>query len=143
MPSELRVRLVDISELKGHERTDECRLKALKDEIESDGILKKPIVVDERTKVILDGHHRVEALRLLGCSRIPVCLVNYASEKIGVKGTNKNLEVTKPKVLEAALKGEPFPPKSTWHYVTFSKTIKHISYIQRRVDIPLKDLKRE
>jgi len=143
MPSELRVRLVDISELKGHERTDECRLKALKDEIESDGILKKPIVVDERTRVILDGHHRVEALRLLGCSRIPVCFVNYASEKIGVKGTNKNLEVTKPKVLEAALKGEPFPPKSTWHYVTFSKTIKHISYIQRRVDIPLKDLKRE
>ena len=140
--SEVKVKLVDINELKGHERTDEARLKALKDEIESDGILKKPIVVDEKTRVILDGHHRLEALRLLGCSKIPVYFVNYMSEKIGVKSMNKDLEITKPKVVEAALKGRPFPPKSTWHYITFSKIIRHISHIQRRVDIPLKDLKK-
>lgn len=137
----LYVCIVHIRKLKGHERTDDVKLKALKDEIESDGILKRPIVVDEKTNVVLDGHHRIEALRLLGCSKIPVCYVNYECEKIGVKSTYKDLEITKPKVVEAALRGDPFPPKSTWHYITFSKRMKHISYIQKRVDIPLENLK--
>ncbi|MEM2875728.1 MAG: ParB N-terminal domain-containing protein [Candidatus Bathyarchaeia archaeon] len=139
--NDVKVFIVDIDELKGHEMTDEKRLKALKDEIESDGILKRPIVVDEKTSVVLDGHHRMGALRLLGCSKIPVYYVNYESEKIGVKSVSEGLEITKRKVIDAALRGELFPPKSTWHYVTFSKTMRHISYIQRRVDIPLEDLK--
>ncbi|MDH5686623.1 MAG: ParB N-terminal domain-containing protein [Candidatus Bathyarchaeota archaeon] len=135
------VSIVEISRLKGHERTDEVRLRNLRDEIKSDGMLMRPIVVDEKTNVILDGHHRIKALSLLGCSRIPVCYVNYNSERIGVLCMNKDLEITKSKVIEAALKDEPFPPKSTWHYITSSKTLNHVSYIQRRVDIPLTDLK--
>jgi len=135
------VSIVEISRLKGHERTDEVRLRNLRDEIKSDGMLMRPIVVDEKTNVILDGHHRMEALGLLGCSRIPVCYVDYTSERIGVLCMNKDLEITKSKVIEAALKDEPFPPKSTWHYITSSKTLNHVSYIQRRVDIPLTDLK--
>ena len=135
------VSIVEISRLKGHERTDEDRLRNLRDEIKSDGMLMRPIVVDEKTNVILDGHHRMEALGLLGCSRIPVCYVDYNSERIGVLCMNKDLEITKSKVIEAALKDEPFPPKSTWHYITSSKTLNHVSYIQRRVDIPLADLR--
>jgi len=135
------VSIVEISRLKGHERTDEVRLRNLRDEIRSDGMLMRPIVVDEKTNVILDGHHRIEALILLGCSRIPVCYVDYNSERIGVLCMNKDLEITKSKVIEAALKDEPFPPKSTWHYITSSKTLNHVSYLQRRVDIPLTDLK--
>jgi len=135
------VSIVEISRLKGHERTDEVRLRNLRDEIKSDGVLMRPIVVDEKTNVILDGHHRMEALGLLGCSRIPVCYVDYNSERIGVLCMNKDLEITKSKVIEAALKDEPFPPKSTWHYITSSKTLNHVSYIQRRVDIPLADLR--
>jgi hypothetical protein len=135
------VSIVEISRLRGHERTDEVRLRNLRDEIESDGMLMRPIVVDGKTNVILDGHHRIRALSLLGCSRIPVCYVDYNSERIGVLCMNKDLEITKSKVIEAALKYEPFPPKSTWHYITSSKTLNHVSYIQRRVDIPLTDLK--
>lgn len=135
------VSIVEISKLKGHERTEKVRLKALKAEIELDGMLMKPIVVDERTNVVLDGHHRMEALSLLGCSKILVCYVNYNSSRIGVLCMNKGFEVTKSKVVEAALKDEPFPPKTTWHYLISSRTLNHISYIQRRVDISLTDLK--
>jgi len=136
-----RICLVDISNLKPHEQTDSVRLKSLKDEIWSDGFLKKPIVVDEKTNVIIDGHHRVEALRLLGCLKIPVCYVNYMCDKIGLKTTTKNIEITKDRVIEAALNGNPFGPKSTWHYIKLSNNIKHISYIQKRIDIPLESLK--
>jgi len=141
IPIKIRICLADISSLKAHEHTDERRLKALRDEIWFDGIIKKPIVVDEKTNVIIDGHHRVEALRLIGCTKIPVCYVDYRCPHIGLEATSKDVEITKERVLEAALNNNPFKPKSTWHYIKFPKTIKHISCIQRRVDIPLKTLK--
>lgn len=137
----LTVSIVEIGRLRGHERTDEARLEALKAEIESDGMLMRPIVVDEETNVVLDGHHRLEALKLLGCSKIPVCYVSYASDRIGVMSMVKRLEITKPKVVQAAMRGEPFPPKTTWHYLNSnSRTLNHISCIQRRVDMSLTEL---
>ena len=135
------VRIVEISLLKGHERLDAQRLDDLKAEIKSDDILKRPIAVDLNTNVVLDGHHRIGALRLLGCSKIPVLFVDYQSPKIGVKNAENGKECPKQKIIKAALKGELLPPKSTWHYVTFSKEIFHISKIQERVDVPLENLK--
>jgi len=135
------VRVVEISLLRGHERLDPRRLVNLKAEIESDGILKRPIAVDMNTNVVLDGHHRIGALRLLGCSKIPVLFVDYQSPRIGVKSTENGKEYPKQKVIDAALKGELLHPKSTWHYVMFSKEIAHISSMQERVDVPLEDLK--
>jgi len=141
IPIKTRICLADISSLKAHERIDSIRLKALKDEIYFDGIIKKPIVVDEKTNVIIDGHHRVEALKLLGCMRIPVCYVDYTRDEINLKSTARNMKITKDKVIEAALSNNPFNPKSTWHYIKLPNNIKHISCIQRRVDIPLESLK--
>ena len=138
----LNVTLVDMARLRGHERTDETRLNALKAEIESDGMLFRPIVVDEETDVVLDGHHRLAALKLLGCSRIPVCYVSYASDSIGVMSMLKGLKITKSMVVQAGLREDPFPPKTTWHYLNSnSRTLNHISCIQRRVDVPLKRLR--
>ncbi|MEM1562103.1 MAG: ParB N-terminal domain-containing protein [Candidatus Bathyarchaeia archaeon] len=136
-----RIRLIDISELKFHELTDKERLKTLKEEILSDGVLKRPIVIDYATKVIIDGHHRAEALRLLGCRRIPACYVDYTCDKIGLKSNPENARITKSMVIEAALKNTPFKPKSTWHYIKLKKSVRHISCIQKRIDMPLKTLK--
>lgn len=141
IPIKTRICLVDISSLKPHERTDDIRLKNLSNEIKIDGVLKKPIVVDEKTNTIIDGHHRVEALRALGCTRIPVCYVDYMCDKIGLKTTAKDAEITKYRVIEAALNNNPFGPKSTWHYIKNSNSIRHISCIQCRVDIPLEILR--
>lgn len=135
------VRTVEMSLLKGHEKLDVRRLANLKAEIESDGILKKPIVVDVNTNVVLDGHHRIGALQALGYSKIPAVFLDYQSPRVGVKTAENGEEYPKHKVIETALKGELLPPKSTWHYITFSKEIAHISRIQKPVNIPLKELK--
>jgi len=135
------VRIVNIALLKGHERTDAQRLANLTSEIEADGILKKPIVVDANTNVVLDGHHRIGALRALGCSKIPAVLVDYQSHKIGVKTAENGEEYSKKKVVETALKGELLSPKSTWHYIVLSKKKTHISIIQNPVNVPLKVLR--
>ena len=135
------VRITEISLLRGHEGLDTRRLCALQAEIKSDGILKKPIAADVNTNVVLDGHHRIGALKLLGCSKIPVLFVDYQSPKIGVKTAENGIEYPKQKVIEAALRGKLLPPKSTWHYVMLSNRVTHISKMQKRVDVPLSELK--
>ena len=133
----LGVRIVEMSILRGHEKVDEQRLSNLKNQIKSDGILKQPVTVDTNTNVVLDGHHRIQALKLLGCSKMPVLFVDYQSPQIGVRTSENGEEYPKSRVIEAALKGELLAPKSTWHYVTFSRKMAHISKIQKRVDVPL------
>ncbi len=58
-----QVYLIDLMTLKEHEQIRPEYLEQLKDEILSDGILKMPIAVDKTTYIILDGHHRLHALK--------------------------------------------------------------------------------
>lgn len=62
--------------------------------------MKKPIVVDAGTNIVLDGHHRIGALQALDCSKIPVVLVDYQSPKIGVKTAENGGEYSKKKLLK-------------------------------------------
>ena len=83
-PLELRIVLVDIDELRHHEELIPELLEELAAEIERDGYLKHPVIVDEETMVVIDGSHRIEALRALGCRRVPACLVRYRDPRITV-----------------------------------------------------------
>ena len=85
------------------------------DEIERDGVLHDPIYVDLTTKVILDGHHRTEALRRLGYKRIPVVLVRYFSPDVRVESWRPGVKVTKREVIYRGLNGNKFPPKTSRH----------------------------
>ena len=83
-PVELKVILVEISSLHHHEELLPGLLEDLKEEIARDGYLKHPVIVDEETLVVIDGSHRVEALRELGCKLIPACMVRYQDPDISV-----------------------------------------------------------
>src|SRR2546427_7227657 len=50
------------------------------DQIRKDGYLRRPVLVADGELVILDGHHRVEAIRALGARRIPAYLIDYFSD---------------------------------------------------------------
>jgi hypothetical protein len=100
-----------------------------------DGILKRPIVVDRSTKIILDGHFRFNALKQLGCSKIPVFFVDYDSPHILVEGWRDGETVTKEDVVRAGLTGKKLPPKTSKHMLSF-----HISKIAKKVNTPLSDL---
>lgn len=53
-------------------------------QIEGDGVLWSPVIVDRETLVVLDGTHRVTALRMLGCRYACAFLVDYGKQEIGV-----------------------------------------------------------
>jgi len=108
--------ILSIQEFKEHEKVNKRRLEQLKQEIKSDGMLKDPIIVDKKTKIILDGHHRYNSIKQLGYNKILAYFVDYASPKIRVV-SRREKKVTKKNVIEAGLSNKKMPYKSSKHLI--------------------------
>ena len=135
--------LAEISILKRHEKADPKRLNFLLEQIKRDGFLKKPITVDKKTFVIIDGEHRLEVLKALNCRKIPVIFIDYMSDHIRLFSRREEFDsLTKEKVIDAAYSNQPFPPKTTKHMIDSKEGLKHISSIEKSVNIPLEALMR-
>lgn len=132
---------IDLEALKEHEQIRPDYLEELKNEIVSDGILKMPIAVDKTTYIILDGHHRLHALRRIGCKRIPCILFDYQSPEIQVLPHREGETVTKEMIIETALAGRRMRPKTSKHMVIIKGELKHISILETVINIPLEELK--
>ena len=133
--SNLKTVLLFIDELKPHEKGSQLYLGLLRQEILRDGILKYPIIADEKTRVIMDGMHRWLALKSLGYTLIPVILVNaFQNPKIRVGKrrihryiSNSHEEIPIEKVISAGLSRSLMKPRSTRHFFPFSK-FQQINY---------------
>jgi len=79
-----RIGLADIDSLSPHEEVIESVVETLAKEMLEEGLVRDPLMVDQREYVILDGMHRFGALRHLKCRFVPCCLVDYDSSKIQV-----------------------------------------------------------
>jgi hypothetical protein len=112
----MKIELIEIKKLKPHEKTNPVRMKKLKNRVLIDGKIKNPVIIDRNSLTILDGHHRVETVRLLGLNKIPAYLVNYNNSKIKVF-PRKNIRVSKKLVLSRAKYGYKFPAKTTRHII--------------------------
>jgi hypothetical protein len=133
--SNFKIALVPIDELKPHEKGSPLYLEMLKQEIVKDGMLKYPIIADEKSHVILDGMHRWLALKSLGYTSIPVMLINvFQNPKIRVGKrrihryvTDSDEEIPIERVISAGLNKCLMKPRSTRHFFPFSK-FQQISY---------------
>lgn len=133
-----RLELVDLQQLKEHEETDPEHLRKTLAAIECDGILKNPLVADCKTLVVLDGVHRLNALRQKRWRVAPVCLVEYMSDEIVVFSVDCKTVIHKEDVIRAAFSGRKFPPRTTWHMIkTDDGHLEHISLIETEVHFPL------
>ncbi len=113
----MTVTLVPVNVLKQHERIVDENMVRLQRELAHDGIVKDPIIVDKRTMVILDGHHRYNALKCMGYRYVPVCLVDYRNDRITVEAWRTGERVTKAEVMQAGLTGILLPAKTSRHVV--------------------------
>ena len=132
---------IRIEKLKEHEEVRPAYLEELKNEIVSDGILKMPIAVDRKTYIILDGHHRLHALKKIGCNKIPVILVDYQSPEIEVIPWREGETITKEMIIHTALTGKRMAPKTSKHMIRVEGELKHISILETVINIPLEELK--
>ncbi len=109
--------LVPISELHAHEQIEEENVADLVEQIRRAGVFVDPIWVSRDTLVILNGHHRVEALRRMGATRVPAWLLDYETDLVSLEPWRPGLPITKAEVVRRAQDGQLFPPKTTRHKV--------------------------
>ena len=83
------------------------------------GELTHPIWVSRDSLVILNGHHRVEALRRLGALHAPAWVMDYAGPSVRVERWSPGPRISKSEVVERAREGRLFPPKTTRHHLLF------------------------
>jgi len=112
-----RFELLDIELLHCHEELRPELVDRVMREIKEDGYVKKPILVADKVYVILDGHHRFEALRRLGCRRVPAYVIDYFSDVVDLSlwPTAKEKQVRKEDVVERGRAGLLYTPKTTRH----------------------------
>lgn len=72
--------MLDIGCLRPHEQIDPIRLEELKRQLTDDGYQKDPIIVDERHLIVIDGHHRILALKALGYSKVVAHRIKYLDD---------------------------------------------------------------
>ena len=105
------VELTDIKDLKPAAYIDVREVLPLYAKILSTGVVNHPVVVDENTKVILDGYEAFYALDLLSVEKIPIAKVNLSSVKL--KSLQSGLKpVTAESIIGAGIRGPKLPPKS-------------------------------
>jgi hypothetical protein len=72
------------SDLKPHEETVGEDLNILVNALRDNPVLRHPIIADWRTGIVLDGTHRLAAIKQLKCNFIPSALVDYDDPQITV-----------------------------------------------------------
>ncbi|WP_309492954.1 ParB N-terminal domain-containing protein [Candidatus Hecatella orcuttiae] len=81
---DLEIAAEEGSRLKFHEEVLPNLLGKLTEVIRADGCIKHPIIADAKTHIILDGMHRVAAVKNLHFRYIPVCFVDYSSDLVEI-----------------------------------------------------------
>jgi ParB-like chromosome segregation protein Spo0J len=127
-----RLSLVPVAWLKPHEQFVEERVREVLENFRKAGAIDFAIVADARTGTVIDGHHRLEALRRLHAVLAPAFLVDYMDASVTVRNWREHeAPVTKEDVLRHASEGKLFPPKTTRH--DFVRVLDP-------VDVPLAEL---
>ena len=120
-PSAVDFDFLPLSRLKAHEGVIPERVKKIKEEISAAGVIETPLWVDREHFIVLNGHHRLAALKEIGAALVPCVLLDYSSPYIEVRVCEgaKIKSIDKEKVQDAALDGKLFPPRSSFHTLRF------------------------
>jgi len=109
---------IEIKKIKEHEAVDINHLEIIKKMINKSGFFKEPIIIDKKTFIVLDGHHRLNSCQELGLKKVPCLMVDYlGNNNIKVVSRRKNIFINKKRVIKMGLSGKVFPNKTTKHLI--------------------------
>ena len=126
--TDLKMELVKMTSLKPLELVLPSHLNNIKKMIERDEVVKKPLIVDKKDMIILDGSHRYAYLYAEGYEYAPVVLVDYDDEAIFVGKhlkhrflKDENFTISKVEVRQRAIHENLYTPRTTRHFFPFRK----------------------
>ena len=124
----LKMELVKITTLKPLELVLPSHLNNIEAMIERDEVVKKPLIVDRKEMIILDGSHRYAYLYAKGYEYAPVVLVDYDDEAIFVGQhlrhrflKDESFTISKVEVRQRAIHEKLYTPRTTRHFFPFRK----------------------
>ena len=121
MEKQIEILLLDMNTLKEHEQVNPSRVEEILGQL-LDTQYIKPIVVEKSEHVILDGHHRYNALKKLSARFIPAIVVDYEDKNVRLSYWREEYKsLSKKDVINAALSGNKLPPKTSRHYFDFEQ----------------------
>jgi len=124
----LKMELIKMTALKPLELVLPSHLNNIQEMIERDEVVKKPLIVDRKDMIILDGSHRYAYLYGEGYEYAPVVLVDYDDEAIFVGKhlkhrflKDENFTISKVEVRQRAIHENLYTPRTTRHFFPFRK----------------------
>jgi len=83
-------------ELRPHEETVREDLNGIVRALQNDPILRHPIIADSTSGAVLDGTHRLAALKHLGCRTIPTALIDYQNPLVVIDRWFRKIKLEDP-----------------------------------------------
>lgn len=114
----MNVELVPLEVLRPHEQILPKKVDQLEKMTHRWNAYTKPLLIDRATGTILDGHHRYNVAQRLGLLCVPCVLIDYLEDSLIELDVWPNCgrdKVTKNEVIQAALSGNLFTPKTSRH----------------------------
>lgn len=126
--TQFNLEIEELSKIKPLEKVLPNHLANIESMILEDGLMFKPLIIDKKYNIVLDGSHRYAFLLKFGYKKAPVIKVDYDDETIFVGNDlkhryliDKNLKLSKSKVIEAALNEKLLDARTTRHFFPFRK----------------------
>ncbi|WP_077928372.1 ParB N-terminal domain-containing protein [Wohlfahrtiimonas populi] len=150
-----------MSDLKPLEKVLPSHLDNIEKMLFKDGEMRRPLIIDEKYNVVLDGSHRYAFLVKYGFKYAPVISVQYDDESIFVGNhlkhrflKDENFVISKSEVIYRGLNEKLFDARTTRHFFPFRKidhsvllrdlvqgSEKDISYLLQNISIEEEILK--
>ncbi len=108
-----RLEIREVKSLLPHEQTISPNVKRLKESMLNIGQVVDPIIVDDKTGLVIDGNHRQKVLRIIECPYAPVQKVDYSREDITVGTWFPSVSLTPEEIFKLdSIKHEPVDPEA-------------------------------
>ena len=116
--------LVSVNDLV--ETEDHCAesAKKLAERMISIGFWTVPIAVESSMMAIMDGHHRLNASKYIGLTRVPCTIMSYEDGGVSLMSWRNDVVCTVVDIRRMVERGEKYPLKTTRH--VFNPSIDEI-----------------
>lgn len=109
------VALVSVNDL--IETEEHCAKNAIElaEKIVKSGLWTVPIAVETSMMAVMDGHHRLNAAKYLGLTKVPCVVMTYESGGVSLKSWRPDIACSVADIRDLVASSQKYPLKTTRH----------------------------
>ena len=112
---EYNIVMIQLDELRPTEEINLDRAMSLSKVISCGSVWTRPLLVELKHSLVMDGHHRLHCARHLSLRKVPCIQLSYEDPRLSVTSWEDEASFDTKKIYEAGLSGKLLGFKSTRH----------------------------